>query len=114
VSNTVIERYWKAACYFEIFPAKQLSHLQAPTSTALLITLAASTGGSNSSFAEFSVVVSGNITADEISAHGTVTVYDQGEAIGTSKLSSVIGSSLPGATAGDNGRSTSLNMSCEL
>lgn len=76
--------------------------MQAPTSTALLVTLAASTGGSNSSFAEFSIVVSGNTTADEISAGGTVTVYDQGEEIGTSKLSPVDGSSLPGASAGDH------------
>ena len=80
----------------------KLLGLQVSTKTALLVVLAPSTGDTNSSFAEVSIVVytEGSGTAADLSSGGTVTVFDQGTQLGTSKLSPVNGSSLPGACAG--------------
>ncbi len=77
--------------------------VQVSTNTALLVTLTESTGTSNSSFAEFSVVVfnNGKGTAAVLPTGSTVTLYDRGEWLGAATLFPVNGSSLPGASAGE-------------
>ena len=75
---------------------------QVSTNTSLFVVLAPSTGDTNTSFAEISVVVftDGTGAAAELSSAGTVRVSDQGNRLGISKLLPVNGSSLPGACAG--------------